>query len=110
MGCNNTFTESHETPDHGEIVAFIVVCRPQSAANLDEYREKLELETLDECLPKPGTIPFVADQLKALGFDVLVQPESPDVPARGTVELFEAVFKTKLVKWVRTFKRGQSTF
>src|SRR5262245_15184671 len=110
MARNVTCTESHETPDRDEIVSFIVVCRPQGVDNLDEYREKLELETLDQCLPKPGTLPYVADQLTALGFDVVLQPESPDVPTRGTVDRFEAVFKTKLVKMVRTYKRGQSTF
>src|SRR5262245_44597665 len=108
MARNFTFTESTETPDRNEIVSFIVVCQPQAAATLDEYREKLQLKTLDMCLPKPGVQGHVADQLKALGFDTLLGPHSPDVPASGTVDRFESVFATKLDKKIRTTRVGQS--
>jgi serine protease AprX len=105
-----TITESRETPDQNEIVTFIVVCQPQGVSNKTEYDEKLELNTLDLCLPDPGTLANVADRLLALGFEVLIKPESPDVPAEGTVERFEAVFQTKLDKRIRTTRQGQSVF
>ena len=102
-------TESLETPDRDEIVTFIVVCQPQGVSDMNEYDEKLELNTLDLCLPDPRTLASVADQLRMLGFHILIQPESPDVPAEGTVERFEAVFHTQLDKRVRTVRQGQFT-
>jgi hypothetical protein len=103
-----------EEPAPDERVSFTVLCKPASGISLDEFRQWLVIESLDRVeassvrrlLPEPQTLPHVASQLRAHGFEVFDIPGSVVVFARGRVDRFEEIFGGHLVRMTREVLRS----
>lgn len=93
--------DRYEPAEPTDLVSFSVVCRPKSVADIEGFRSRLHLSTLDECLPDERSRQQVSDQLQGHGFEVF-DVQSPVVSARGPVSLFTAVFDRELVRRIRT--------
>src|ERR1044071_4732737 len=102
-------TEAAELTD---LVSFTVLCRPASATaerfSLDEFRTRLKASDVDGLVPSEKTVAEVADRLRDLKFEVFDDRafggRNPRLAvfARGSVDLFQTVFSSTLVKVTRT--------
>jgi len=103
-----------EEPAPDERVSFTVLCKPASGISLDEFRQWLVIESLDRVeassvrrlLPEPETLPHVASQLRAHGFEVFDIPGAVVVSARGRVDRFKEIFGGHLVRLTREVLRS----
>jgi subtilisin family serine protease len=92
------------TPKRREVVPFEVLCRPKSAAPVQEMMSELTLQTLDKYTSDERTVFDVARNLQRLGFQVFMDGAAASVSAQGPYELFQKVFKTSLRKRGRTIR------
>jgi serine protease AprX len=80
-------------------VSFVVVCRPQSGASLEQMRTKLSIRNVQDFLPAEPVRMSVVRALQELRFTVHANDPSPVVSAVGTLGQFQELFRTRLRRY-----------
>jgi subtilisin family serine protease len=91
-----TFTIVRHHPK--DTVYFYVMGKPRNGASLERLLAEMDLDTVRDFTPTRRTVAGVSDGLRQRGFKVYDQDPSPIATASGRVDLFEQVFRTKLIK------------